>query len=49
MLLFFLFSILLELLAERTLEKIDRKHLTPVVQRLDNAIRWIIHYPVDKC
>ena len=21
----------------------------PVVQRLDNAIYWINHYPVDKC
>ena len=24
-------------------------HLAPVVQRLDNAIHRINHYPVDKC
>ena len=24
-------------------------HLVPVVQRLDNAIHRINHYPVDKC
>jgi len=24
-------------------------HLAPVVQRLDNAIHGINHYPVDKC
>ena len=24
-------------------------HLAPVVQRLDNAIHWINHYPADKC
>ena len=22
---------------------------TPVVQRVDSAIRWINHYPADKC
>ena len=23
--------------------------LAPVVQRVDSAIRWINHYPTDKC
>ena len=23
------------------------RHLAPVVQRVDNAIHWINHYPVD--
>ena len=25
------------------------KFQAPVVQRVDNAIHWINHYPVDKC
>ena len=26
-----------------------KKDLAQVVQRLDNVIHWINHYPVDKC
>ena len=32
---------------EDPLTLINAKHLAPVVQRLDNAIPWINHYPVD--
>ena len=28
-------------------KKTYSKHLDPVVQRLDNTIHWINHYPVD--
>ena len=27
----------------------NENHLAPVVQRVDSAIRWINHYPMDKC
>ena len=30
-------------------EKVDFPAQAPVVQRVDNAIRPIIDYPVDKC
>ena len=31
------------------LQLLQGSHLGPVVQRLDNTIHWINHYPVDKC
>ena len=28
---------------------VAKLHLASVVQKLDSAIHWINHYPVDKC
>ena len=36
--------------SDRNLQKVPDKFIenqAPVVQRADNSIKWIIHYPVD--